>query len=226
MVKKDPMAVPLRVQAAPFPDERLKSSFILNLKGLKPNTRYYFKAGSKSQGYSRQYSFRTLAADNRPIRFIVGGDMGISPYVPRLFKRAAAYEPRFIVLGGDIAYANGKLSNVQTWEQWFKYYRKSAVRKGVMIPLVAAIGNHEVRGRYRQSPDKAPFFYELFPQAGKRSYFARKYGENLLLLIMDSSLTVPFAGPQSAWLQNTLRIHQDMPFRVAAYHIPLLPRPS
>jgi hypothetical protein len=32
-----------------------------------------------------------------------------------------------------------------------------------LIPLIAAIGNHEVDGGYQKPRDRAPFFYALFP---------------------------------------------------------------
>ena len=47
------------------------------LDGLQPNSTYYF-AAAVSSGTSRVLKFRTLPADDGPVTFVVGGDMGVT----------------------------------------------------------------------------------------------------------------------------------------------------
>ena len=67
----------------------------------------------------------------------------------------------FAVIGGDLAYDNGK--SVEINLAFLKNYSKHMVsRDGRLIPMVACIGNHEVDGGYNQPRSRAPFFYALF----------------------------------------------------------------
>ncbi|HCN09131.1 MAG TPA: hypothetical protein DIT01_14485, partial [Lentisphaeria bacterium] len=66
---------------------------VVELSGLKPATPYYFVAGDLENGFSDEHSFRTIPNDGQPIRFVVGGDMGILPDVGELMARAGATDP-------------------------------------------------------------------------------------------------------------------------------------
>ena len=74
---------------------------VVELSDLKPAATYYFVAGDLENGFSNERRFRTIPNDGQPVRFVVGGDMGILPDVGELMAQAGATDPMFAVIGGD-----------------------------------------------------------------------------------------------------------------------------
>ena len=93
---------------------------VVELTDLEPGRAYYFVSGDNENGFSEERKFRTIASSDAPIRFVSGGDMGIGDRVNRMLRQAAAQKPHFALIGGDIAYANGRLSNEGKWDTWLK----------------------------------------------------------------------------------------------------------
>jgi hypothetical protein len=169
------------------------------------------------------YRFRTMPAElTRPVRFVAGGDMMHSrEMVDAMNQRAGALDPDFALLGGDLAYENGVEAN--RWIDWFQSWTKHSRGKGGrLIPMVLAIGNHEVRGGYKgRIPEDAPYFYGFFALPEKRSYYALDFGKYLSLLTLDSGHTQPIAGDQAAWLEQALKARVDQRHLFPVYHWPV-----
>ncbi|MEC8932606.1 MAG: hypothetical protein VYB08_14380, partial [Candidatus Latescibacterota bacterium] len=90
------------------------------------------------------------------MRFIVGGDMGIDEHARQLQSVAAAQDPQFALLGGDLDYSNGNWDHADRWDRWLNHWDSLMVTStGDQIPIVSAIGNHEVRGATR-APSRTP----------------------------------------------------------------------
>jgi hypothetical protein len=196
----------------------------IELTGLVPGASYHFVTGNSEIGYSTERSFRTLSATSGNLRVVVGGDMGTGEPTRRLLDQAAAQEPHFAVIGGDIAYADGVLRNVSRWDAWFENWcQRMITPKGYTIPAVLAIGNHEVRGSYGKTPTQAPFFFGFFAQSGTQSYFVRTYGPDLALFVLDTGHVTSHGGAQTTWLDRELGKHSNRRYRMAAYHVPLYP---
>ena len=194
----------------------------VELTGLKPGQTYYFVAGDPESGYSAERKFRTIPDDDSPVRFVTGGDMGIGEEVPALLRNAAALEPHFALIGGDIAYVNGDITKVDIWDQWLQNWCADMITpKGYTIPIALAIGNHEVQGGYRGSPDKAPFYFGFLAQSGNRSYFRRQFGPQIVVYFLDSGHIAEHGGKQAKWLEAHLKEDQSIPYRFAIYHVPL-----
>ena len=70
--------------------------------------------------------FRTMPLDlNRPVRFVTGGDMmNTHAKLDKATANAAALDPDFALLVGDLAYANGVSSN--RWVEWLKSWTDRA----------------------------------------------------------------------------------------------------
>jgi hypothetical protein len=195
----------------------------VSMQDLAADTTYYMIVGSPETGYSQEVKVRTIPDDESALRFVTGGDMGVSEDTRTLLRHAASYNPNFAVIGGDIAYANGKLKNVGDWETWLQYYTDEMVTSdGHQIPMLLAIGNHEVRGSYNQSKDKAPFYFGFFGQDPENSYFTRKFGEHFVLTVLDSGHIATHAS-QVDWLREQLAANRDVTHRAAVYHVPLYP---
>lgn len=195
----------------------------IDLTDLVPGQRYWFVVGSEEYGFSVERSFRTLPDDDSPIRFVAGGDLGLGPVVRDLQAHAAARRPQFAIIGGDLAYANGMLEAVSDWDEWLDQWEEEMVTpEGLTVPMVLAVGNHEVRGGYLGGPERAPFYMGFFAQPGQPSFFRMRFGELMALYTLDSGHIVSQAS-QVEWLTGVMAEDSDVPYRFAQYHIPMYP---
>lgn len=193
----------------------------VELTGLEPGQTYYFIAGDPEIGFSREKKFRTVPGDDSELRFIVGGDMTPLPLARRMQSRAAERDPHFAVIGGDLAYADGKIRNYPIWDMWlFNWGHRMRTPDGHMIPMVLAIGNHEVNDKEGPPEIRAPFYYGYFAQAGN-TYFTRTFGSRVAIIILDSGHIHPHGGAQTEWLEEQLQALADFPYRFPVYHVPL-----
>ena len=197
----------------------------VELTGLKPGGTYYFIAGDPVVGTSKEMKFRTIPDNRQPLHFVVGGDMGFEPVVDTLMQLTAAQEPQFVMIGGDIAYADGNLDNVNIWDTWLNRYQQYMVTpKGYFIPMVLAIGNHEVQGYFDGTPEKAPFYFGFFAQSGLRSWYTRTFGSYLKLFVLDTYQATSLDGPEVAWIDSTMAATEpQFTSRFALYHVPMYP---
>ena len=141
----------------------------------------------------------------------------------RLLEHAAATDPMFGIVGGDIAYANGNVGKVGRWDGWLENWCETMVtREGCLVPIVAAVGNHEVNDEVEAGWQRAPFFFGFLPQ-GDRSFFSRRFGQDTVVHVLDSGHVADFGGDQLAWLEETLEATADRPHQFAVYHVPMFP---
>ncbi len=208
-------------QVEGLPDGRYIHS--VRLTDLEPGTRYRFSIAGAKDNNGNVYAFKTIADDDSPRRFVCGGDMGTRELTVALMGLAAALNPEFAVIGGDLAYANGDFANVDRWDAWLNHWFDTMVTPaGDLIPMVLAIGNHETNNRLGPPRTRAPFYFGFFPQ-GDTSYFVRDFGPNLSLIMLDSGHIARFGGAQTAWLEETLATRAEVSCTIAVYHVPLYP---
>ena len=205
--------------AKPYPRTDLKV-FRAELTSLSPGTDYQFRIGK----YSPAYRFRTMparAAD--AIHFISGGDCGVNAHTVANSVQAARQDPMFAVIGGDLGYDDGR--SVEVSLAFLRNYSRHMVgRNGRLIPMVAAIGNHEVDGGYDKPRAKAPFFYALFDGLYPETGFATlDFGDYLSLVLLDTGHTSPIGGEQADWLEKALKARIDHPNVVVVNHVPAYP---
>lgn len=194
------------------------------LTGLTPETNYIFRVSSDGV----PFKFRTMPLNpTKAIQFVVGGDMYHDNELKVLIetnRMAASTGPDFGLAGGDIAYAGKKdkksKERVENWILWLKAWKEHMVTPdGRLIPMVTALGNHDVNGRYNQTPEQAQGYYALF----QRGYHALDFGNYLSILALDSDHTHPIDGDQKEWLYGMLEERQHIPHTFAFYHIPAYP---
>jgi acid phosphatase type 7 len=153
-----------------FPHSRRTINRV-ELTGLEPDTKYEFRFGPGSKAYF----FRTMPDKlTRPLRIAIGGDtMHHQAFFEETNRQVLKYDPDFVYIGGDIAYADalppdqqGIRADPQTrgrvtgtrpgpgegdnlWYHWFDGYKNTLITEnGRVIPMVLTIGNHEVLGSY------------------------------------------------------------------------------
>jgi hypothetical protein len=205
----------------PLPDSD-RVVHVVELTGLEPGHDYRFRIG----GLAEEYGFRTTRADaSRPVTFIVGGDVHRQKVLDEhMFQTVASQDPLFVVLGGDIAYGGGDPKRVGRWYEFLDVWQRSMVTSdGRLIPVVATIGNHEVKGRYDQTPAEAPVFYSLFPGIGRDGRQVVDFGEYMSIILLDSGHTHEIAGEQAAWLEENLAARSHVPHLFVVYHVSAYP---
>ncbi len=193
---------------------------VVTLQNLSPDTTYYFVVGDETSGFSGEKKFRTLPGGSAPVKFVQGGDMGNGDETREILKMSATYDPDFAVIGGDIAYAE-KPQDFKEWDTWLKLWTEEMVTSdGRLIPMVLAIGNHEVDGSILGTDS---YYYEfLFEQTGK-TYFERHFGDHTVFLVLDTGHVASHSGAQKTWLKKALSSNQAVKNKLAVYHIPLYP---
>jgi len=202
-----------------------RAMYMAGLKGLKPGTTYYFVAGERENGFTEERSFRTLPGGTAPLRFVDGGDMNIGPRARKLQMWAGQQDPDFAVIGGDIPYSNGLLAEYDDWIQWFKNWDQfMRCSDGRMIPIVTAVGNHEVnRYESEELQWRSPDYLSLFGRQAANPYFSVRFSDDMVLFILDSDHLVPHDGAQLAWLEQEMEKYKNMKYKFACYHVPLYP---
>lgn len=203
----------------PFPNTDLKVHRC-ELTGLKPGTEYQFHVGAGSQALR----FRTMPAKATDvIQFVSGGDCGTGHHSVETSLVAARQEPRFALIGGDLAYDNGR--SPETFVKFLQNYHRYMVdSSGRLIPMVSCIGNHEVNSRIGHGRAEAPqylsMFDGLFPE---KTFGVLDVGDYLSLVLLDTGHIEPMGGEQTDWLSKTLSERQDRPHVIVANHVPAYP---
>ncbi len=194
--------------------------FRTELTGLAPDTDYRFRVGLDSA----EQRFRTMPAKaTNTIHFVSGGDSGVNKHAVANNHIAASQSPQFVVVGGDLAYENGR--DAATFYQYIKNYARDLKDdKGRLIPMLALIGNHEVNGGYGKTRKEAPFFYSLFDGLFDHAGYAKlDFGDYLSLVFLDTGHTTPIKGAQTDWLAGTLKEREEIPTLFVFNHVPAYP---
>lgn len=196
----------------------------VELLSLKPETEYVFKLHENP----KEYLFKTMPLTlNSPVRFVVGGDMyhDEPEFLHTTCKQAALFNPSFAIVGGDIAYASPSKpfqgQKIERWIKWVQCWHQEMVTpKGHLIPVIAAVGNHDVSGNYNQTPAQARIFSGLFPMPGPQIYNVLDFSSYLSIFLLDSGHANPVSGKQVEWLKTVLEERKSITNRFAVYHIP------
>jgi hypothetical protein len=203
----------------PFPDTDLKVHRC-ELTGLTPGTEYRFLIGNDPP----VYRFRTMPAKaTNTIQFVSGGDSGTGEHAIGTNILAAKQEPYFALIGGDLAYDNGR--SPDTFLKFLQNYHQHMVDpKGRLIPMLSCIGNHEVNGHYQKERASSPHYLSVFDGFLKETtYGVMDIGDYLSLVLLDTGHIAPIGGEQTHWLATTLADRQDRAHLIVANHVPAYP---
>lgn len=223
--------VPGELQAFPHSDRVIHR---VALQNLRPGTAYEVKFSENAESYY----FRTMPEETgqEEVRIAIGGDtMHNKQFMEETNRQVLKYDPHFVVVGGDLAYANGQASEVARWYDWFDAWNSSLITDDRrLIPVIVGIGNHEVIGGYYDKHDDykampenrekiAPYFYKLFAFPGHPGYNILDFGNYLSLVVLDTDHTNPIDGEQTEWLSEQLRDRKEMQHIIPVYHVPAYP---
>jgi hypothetical protein len=217
--------------AFPFSSRTVRRA---QIDGLRPGTTYELKlAGAPI------YKYRTMPATLvRPLRFATGGDTQAEEarFGP-MNRVAAARDVDFVLFGGDLAYSNGDPRLVEREQAWYETITRTLVtREGRLIPVIAAIGNHEVFSDRDTTAATAemiratgvklgdsPYYRALHAHARGRQYSVVDVGNYLSLVLLNSAHTAPVSGEQTEWLRTVLAERARVPNVFPVYHVPGYP---
>ena len=186
------------------------NNHFVRLRGLTPDTRYFFKIVD-SNGGSRIYSFQTApASPNTRLSIIAGGDSR-NHREGRINanKLVGKLQPHFVLFGGDMTGAD----NDRQWPVWFDDWQHTVTDDGRLTPIVVTRGNHEYANKT---------LMDLFDVETRDLFYAFTFGTNLLRVYTLNSL-IPSGGKQATWLNNDLSQHSYIQWKIAQYHHTIRP---
>jgi acid phosphatase type 7 len=193
----------------------------VELTGLKPNKAYHVKIEHPEQ--PEVFNFRTLPAKRgeKELVMLAGGDSRTRRSIRReMNKLAIAYTPDLVIFDGDFI---NDAYNEQEWDEWFDDWHEQMITpEGRRIPVVPAIGNHEVAGAYLQPVEHAPFYYNRFKTPAPYKYYALEMGPDIVMITLDSDHTTEIT-EQTAWLDSTLTAHSNKRWKIVQYHVAAWP---
>lgn len=170
---------------------------------------------------SEQFSFQTAPDESRDLVFVIGADaqhLRTQMHVIReVLGKAAQENPDAFIYSGD--FVNAELSDYE-WDLFFDLWHELMITEdGRRIPLIPAIGNHEVIAGFGGSKEKAPFYYSRFKLPQPEAYHVIQYGPDFAIISLDSNHTSSVEGEQLLWLEDTLKEHQDSRWLLAHSHV-------
>ncbi|OAY80435.1 Purple acid phosphatase 15 [Ananas comosus] len=217
----------------------------VRLKGLKPETQYYYQCGDPSlPAMSDVHAFRTMPASgprSYPKRIAVVGDLGLTYNTTSTVDHMISNQPDLIVLVGDVSYANLYLTNgtgsdcysclfphtpihetyQPRWDYWGRYMEPVISR----IPMMVIEGNHEIE---QQIDNRTFVSYDArfaFPSRESRSFSSFYYSFNtggIHFIMLGAYISYNRSGQQYKWLEKDLaKVDRTVtPWLIAVWHPP------
>ena len=191
----------------------------VELTGLIPGETYWVVLQTDNVS-SDKFCFRTAPENPDKIRFIVGSDAqhlrSQMSVIREVHKKAAEEDPDFFMYSGD--FVNAELSDYE-WDLFFDLWHELMITdEGRRIPIVPALGNHEVVAGYGGTMESAVFYFNRFKLPDPYTYYVTRYGSELTIISLDSGHASPVEGKQVEWLEKTLQENQDSTWTIAHYH--------
>ncbi|KAJ4723019.1 Purple acid phosphatase [Melia azedarach] len=216
----------------------------VRIRGLKPDTVYYYQCGDPSVAMSKTFYFRTMPVSgprSYPGRIAIFGDLGLTYNTTSTVDHMMINNPELILLVGDVTYANLYLTNgtgadcyscsfpdtpihetyQPRWDYWGRYMQPVLSK----VPIMVVEGNHE----YEQQAENQTFVaYSsrfAFPskESGSSSTFYYSFNAGGIHFIMLGAYTsFDKSGDQYKWLEKDLaKVDRAVtPWLVATWHSP------
>ncbi|KJE96334.1 calcineurin-like phosphoesterase [Capsaspora owczarzaki ATCC 30864] len=132
--------IPFNGTSTQYTYDSYTSGYIHTVKvtGLTPLTTYFYVVGDASQGWSNEFTFKSMTTDKVPLTVAVIGDLGFTSNSLNTVNGILSDSMRADVLwhAGDITYANG---NQPIWDQWGNMVQPLSASMAWMV----GVGNHE-----------------------------------------------------------------------------------
>jgi len=193
----------------------LNAAVILN---LQEDTEYVFRLVNEPA----EYLFKTLRENlDAPIHVAIGGDayQKAAPYT-EMNLQVASKSPDFVILGGDIAYAN-QGDAIERWVEFFRiWFQTMKTSQNNLIPIIATTGNHDILTKKNGG---GKLFLQFFPYLEEGSYGLLEINKKTCFFLLDTGHITPIEGRQTQWLTKTLEEKKNCTYKIAVYHIAAYP---
>ena len=203
--------------AGDFPHAPGRTVYRVELTGLEPDGVYEFRPAERE----RPYHFRTMPERlTRNLRVVAGGDTAPAGGFEKINAMAASLKPDFILWGGDYSYSDGKAGEIKKEILWHENIRAHLIGTDRrVIPVIAAIGNHEVNSAV------APYYEANFAFPAEDTYGVLDFGDYLSVWVLDTNHRARIAGKQTEWFAASLAARARDPRRILipVYHVPAYP---
>lgn len=183
----------------------------VEIVGLTPNTAYHYRVSGPGGAWSSDATFRTAPSGAADFAFTVFGDNGMAgnsgSRAVTMKDRVAAQQPAFHLVAGDLSYADGDWCDGRPcmrehWEEWMQEME----RISRTIPVMLAIGNHEVKDDVRFA-DGELFYTRSFalPGSNGERIYSFDYGDvHFIALDSNDWRSLRRGGTQYSWLEQDL----------------------
>lgn len=165
----------------------------LELSGLKPETNYFYRVGSVTQGgdtlYSAVIPFQTAVKDSSAYAFTIFSDSQSNPAMwGKITQLARNERPNFAVHGGDLV-GYGYLKH-----EWVDEFFAPSNHFMKQIPMYTILGNHE---------HDAAYYYQYFANPAPEYYYNFRYG-NAEFFMVDTNHEQDGSTEMYSWLEHAL----------------------
>lgn len=186
------------------------NNHFVRLRGLRPNTTYYFVI-KDSEGVSRRYYFSTAPNDaSERLSIVAGGDSRNNREARRDANLLVSkLKPHCVLFGGDYTVDDLPIQ----WVHWMDDWQYTIAEDGRMTPIVPTRGNHE---------ESNQTLVDVFGLPYPKAYYAFSIGGDLLRVYTLNTM-LPAGAEQRDWLENDLRSHSKVRWKIAQYHHPMRP---
>ncbi|MHC1766480.1 MAG: LamG-like jellyroll fold domain-containing protein [Verrucomicrobiia bacterium] len=180
----------------------------LRLEGLKPFTRYFYRAtcadDEGNMARSELASFQTAPGADQPWAFGILGDTQRNPDVTRRCAEGIfALRPNFMLHCGDV------VDDGFAKQQWVFDLFEPCAKLFAQVPTFPVIGNHEKNSHW---------YYDYFSLPAPEYYYTFKYG-NAQFFMIDSNKDCGPEGEQYRWLEKVLA-ESTATWKFTAHHHP------
>jgi hypothetical protein len=190
----------------------------VEITDLNPGTTYWVTVETDGV-QAEEFNFRTAPSESEDLLFVMGADAQHlrtqMHVIQEVFKQAATEDPDAFIYSGD--FVNAELSDYE-WDLFFDLWHDLMITKeGKRIPIIPAIGNHEVVAGFGGTKELAVFYYNRFQLPDPETYHVLQYGPDFTIVSLDSYHTSTIE-EQVPWLEATLQDHQDSSWTLVHYH--------
>eukprot|EP00043_Microstomoeca_roanoka_P030120 m.24780 g.24780 ORF g.24780 m.24780 type:complete len:455 (+) comp9741_c0_seq1:152-1516(+) len=205
------------------------------IDNLKPSTKYYYRCGTDSNGYSNTYSFTTPPAVGTPAYvFSVMGDLGQTVNSSATLDHIQAdNNVNLTLLIGDLSYADssyktspGRNCTQKRWDSWGQLIEPIFANQ----PLMVLPGNHEVEqyGGPPATQEQFLAFQKRFRMPSQESgatngnlYYSFQAGP-CHFIMLNSYMDFTPGSEQYTWFEQALnKVDRTVtPWLFAAMHAP------
>ena len=199
-----------------LPNATQSKMHVVNLTGLIPGQRYYYKISENSDELR---TFRTAPTTITPFNFTLVSDtqalLGIG-HMGRVFQAIARLQDTsFVVDIGDVVQDG---SNQRDWNFFFRT-GDQWLKKFAIVPIT---GNHDGDYKDNYSSSLYPHYFGYADPVHQRLYYSFNWSNVQIVMMQmghggESNLQWD-GGLQLTWLNQTLANGQDKAFRIVMFH--------